>query len=76
MLSNPATFSNPLTLSKADDVMLMSPSQSKDLHDNNSTPTASNPPEGKTTAVIALKWGNAKDGYTHLCSNKHSCCEL
>jgi hypothetical protein len=66
-LSNPATFSEPSTLSNADDVMLTSPSKSKDVHNNNSTPIASNPPEGKTTAVIAVM----KDGYTHLCSNKH-----
>jgi hypothetical protein len=71
MLSNPATFNNPSMLSKADDVMLMPPSQSKDVHDNNSTPTASNPCEGKTTAVIAVMRGNPKDGYTRLCSNKH-----
>ncbi len=70
-LSNSVTFSNPLMLSKADDIMLTSPSQSKDVHDNNSTPTASNPPEGKTTAVIAVMRGNPKDGYTRLRSNKH-----
>jgi hypothetical protein len=70
-LSNPATFSNPLTLSNADDVMLMSPSQREDVHDNNSTPTTSNPPEGKTTAVITVMRGNPKDGYTRLSSNKH-----
>ncbi len=29
------------------------------------------PPEGKTTAVIAVMRGNPKDGYTPLCSNKH-----
>ncbi len=57
-------------LSDADDVMLTSPSKSKDVH-NNSTPTASNPPEGKTTVVIAVMRGNPKDGYTHLHSNKH-----
>ncbi len=61
----------PATLSDADDIMLTFPSQSKDVHDNNSTPTASNPPEGKTTAVIAMTRGNPKDGYTCLCSNKH-----
>ncbi len=38
---------HPATFSDADDVMLMSPSQSINVHDNNSTPTASNPPEGK-----------------------------
>ncbi len=51
--------------------MLMSPSQKKDEHDNNSTPTAFNPTEGKTTAVIAVMRGNPKDGYTRLRSNKH-----
>jgi hypothetical protein len=71
MPSDPATFCNPLMLSNADDVKLMSPSQSKDVHSNNSTPTTSNPLEGKTTAVIAGMRGNPKDGYTHLHSNKH-----
>ncbi len=70
-LSNPVTLSNPSTLRNADDVMLTSPSQSEDVHINNSTSTASNPPEGKTTAVIAVMRGNPKDGYTCLCSNKH-----
>jgi hypothetical protein len=62
MPSDPTTFSNPLTLSNADDIRLTSPSQSKDLHNNNSTPTASNPLEGKTRAVIAVMRGNPKDG--------------
>jgi hypothetical protein len=60
-----------LTLSNADDVRLRTPSQSKDVNDNDSTPTASNPLEGKTTAVIAVMRGNPKDGYTCLRSNKH-----
>jgi hypothetical protein len=54
----------------AHDFMLRSPSQSKDVHNNNSTPTASNSPEGKTTAVIAVMRGNPKVGYTCLCSKK------
>jgi hypothetical protein len=70
MPSDPATFSNPSTLSDADDLRLTLPSQSKDVHNNNSTPTASNPLEGKTTAVIAVMRGNPKDGYTCLRSNK------
>ncbi len=70
MPSNPATFSNPSTLSNADDFRLMSPSQSEDVHDSNSTPTVSNPREGKTTAVAVMR-GNPKDGYTCLRSNKH-----
>ncbi len=51
--------------------MLTSPSQSEDVHNNNSTPTTSNSLEGKTTAVIAVMRGNPKDGYTRLRSNKH-----
>jgi hypothetical protein len=51
--------------------MVMSSSQSKDVHNNYSTPTTSNPPEGKTTAVIAVMRGNPKDGYTRQHSNKH-----
>jgi hypothetical protein len=60
-------------LSNADDVMLMSPSQSKDedVHNNNSAPTTSNPTEGKTIAVITVMRGNPKDGYTCLCRKKH-----
>ena len=58
-------------LSNADDIMLMSPSKSKHVHVNNSTPTASNPTEGRTTAVIAVMRGNPKDGYTCQRSNKH-----
>jgi hypothetical protein len=69
--SNPATFGNPSMFSNADDVMLMSPSKSKDVHVNNSIPTASNPTEGRTTAVIAVMRGNPKDGYIRQCSNKH-----
>ncbi len=71
MPRNPATFSNPSMLINADDVMLMSPSKSKGVHNNDSTPTASNPPEGKTTVVIAVMRGYPKDGYTRLHSNKH-----
>jgi hypothetical protein len=71
MPSNPATFGDPSTFSDADDIMLRSPSKSKDVHVHNSTPTASNPTEGRTTAVIAVMRGNPKDGYTRQLSNQH-----
>ena len=54
MPSNPATFGNPSMFRDADDVMLTSQSKSKDVHVNNSTPTASNSTEGRTTAVLAV----------------------
>ncbi len=56
-------------LSDADDVMLMSSSQSKELHVNHSTPTASDNYEGSTMAVVAVMRGNPKDGYSCQCSN-------
>jgi hypothetical protein len=58
-------------LSNADDVMLTSPSQSKELHVNHSTLTTSNPSEDSTTAVVAVMRGNPKDGYTRQSNNKH-----
>jgi hypothetical protein len=63
MFSNLATFSKPSTLGNADDVTM--------IHKNYSTPTASDPLEGSTTAVIAVMRGNPKDGYTCHRSNKH-----
>jgi hypothetical protein len=71
MPSNPATFSDPSTLSNPDDVMLTSPSQCKELHVYHSTPTAPDPSEGSTTVVVAVMRGNPKDGYTRQRSNKH-----
>ncbi len=71
MPSYPATFSDPSTFSNADDVMTTSPSQSKEVHVNHSTLSASNPSEGRTTAVIAVMRGDPKEGYTCQCSNKH-----
>jgi hypothetical protein len=71
MPSNPATIGNPLTFGDADDVMLTLPSKSEDVHVNNSTPTAFNLTEGRTTAVIAVMRGNPKDSHTRQRSNKH-----
>ncbi len=69
--SNPVTFSNPLTFSNADDIMVTSSSQSKEIHINHSTPTTSDPPEGSTTAVVAVMRSNPEDGYTRQRSKKH-----
>ncbi len=51
--------------------MITSPSQSEELHVNHSTPTASNPSEGSTTAVVAVMRGNPKDDYTRQRRNKN-----
>jgi hypothetical protein len=51
--------------------MLTSSSQNKGTHVDYSTPPNKDPPESKTTAVIAVMRGKPKDGYHHLHSNKH-----
>ncbi len=61
----------PTSFCNAGDVMLTSSSQNKEVHDNYSTPTTTDPPEGKTTAVIAVMRGKPKDGFHRHRSNKH-----
>jgi hypothetical protein len=51
--------------------MLTSSSQNEGIHVNYSTPPNTDPPEGKTTAVIAVMRGKPKDRYHHHRSNKH-----
>jgi hypothetical protein len=49
----------------------MSSTQNKSKKANYSTPVKGNPPEGKTTAVVAVMRGNLKHGYHRHLSNKH-----
>jgi hypothetical protein len=51
--------------------MVTSSSQNKVIHVNYITPTSNDPPEGKTTAVIAVMRGRPKDGCHRCRSNKH-----
>jgi hypothetical protein len=68
--SNPDDLST-TTVSNADDVMMMSSSQNKELLNNHSILPKKDPPDGKTTAIIAMMRGRPKDGYHCHCSNKH-----
>jgi hypothetical protein len=52
-------------------VTVTSSTESKEIHVNNSTPENNNPPEGKTTAIVAVIRGNPKEGYHRHSSNKH-----
>jgi hypothetical protein len=61
----------PTSVGNADDVIVTSSSQNKGVHINYSTPTCKDPPEGKTTAVIAVIRGKPKDGYHRNRSSKH-----
>jgi hypothetical protein len=59
------------SVSNADDVMMSSSSQNKEIHSNHSILPKKDPPEGKTIAIIAVMRGKPKDGYHQHHSNKH-----
>ncbi len=61
----------PTSFSNAGDIILTLSSQNKKIHVNCSTLPKKDPPEGKTTAVIAVMRGKPKDGYHRHRSNKH-----
>jgi hypothetical protein len=52
-----------MSVSNAGDVMMMSSSQNKELLNNNSILPKKDPPEGKTTAIVAVMRGKPKDGH-------------
>jgi hypothetical protein len=59
------------SVSKAGDVMMMSSEQKgKLLKKINFTPNK-DPPEGKTTAIVAVMRARSKHGHHRQCSNKH-----
>jgi hypothetical protein len=70
IVSNPDDVSTML-VSNADDIMLMSSSQNEVIHSNHSILPKKDPPEGITTAIIAVMRGKPKD--VHHChhGNKH-----
>jgi hypothetical protein len=61
-----------MSISNVDDITVTSSSQNEELHVKYSTPTSKDPPEGKTTAVMAVMRGKPKDGYHRKCSNNYN----
>ncbi len=59
------------SVSDADDATMTSSSQNKELLNNHSILPKKDPPEGKTTAIIAVMRGKPKDDYHQHRSNKH-----
>jgi hypothetical protein len=59
------------SVSKAGDVMMMSSSQKEKILKKNSILPKKDPPEGRTTAIIAVMRGKPKNGHHRQCSNKH-----
>ncbi len=59
------------SVSKAGDVMMTSASQKEGIIKKNSILTKKDPPEGKTTAIVAVMRGNSRHGHHQQHSNKH-----
>jgi hypothetical protein len=56
---------------KDGDIMMTSPSQKEELLNTNSILPNKDPPEGKTTAIVAVMRGRPKNSHHCQCSNKH-----
>jgi hypothetical protein len=59
------------SVSKAGDVMMSSSSQKEGILKKNSILPKKDPPEGKTTAIVAVMRGRPKHGHHRQRSNKH-----
>jgi hypothetical protein len=59
------------SVSKAGDVMMTSSDQKGKLLKKNSVTPNKDPPEGKTTAIVAVMRGRPKRSHHCQCSNKH-----
>ncbi len=68
--SNPSDVST-TSVSKAGDVMMMPSSQKEGILKKNSILPRKDPPESRTTAIVAVMRGRPKPGHHHQCSNKH-----
>jgi hypothetical protein len=58
--------------SEAGDIMMMSSSQKGKLLKKNSITPNKDPPEGKTTAIVAVMKGRPNHSHHHQRSNKHN----
>jgi hypothetical protein len=59
------------SVSKAGDIMMTSSSQKGKLFKKNSITPNKDPPEGRTTAIVAVMKGRPKHSHHRQCSNKH-----
>jgi hypothetical protein len=59
------------SFSNDDDVTVALSTKIREINVSNSTSLKQNPPEGKTTAIVAVMRGKPKKGYHRQSSNKH-----
>ncbi len=64
-------YTSTTSVSKTSDVMMMSSSQKEGILTKKSILPNKDPPEGKTTAVVAVMRGRPKHSHHHQHSNKH-----
>ncbi len=60
-----------VSVSEAGDVMMTSSSQKVKILKRNSILPNKDPPEGRTTTIVAVMRGKPKNGHHRQCSNKH-----
>jgi hypothetical protein len=60
-----------MSFSDDDSITITSSTKTKEIHVSNSTPGRNYPPEGKTTAIVAVMRGKPKKSYHCHSSNKH-----
>ncbi len=60
-----------VSVSNAGDILMTSSSQKEEVLNTNSILPYKNPPEGKTTAIVAVMRGRPKHSHHHQGSNKH-----
>ncbi len=68
--SNPNDVST-ASVSKAGDIMMTSSNQKGTLLKKNNVTPKKDPPEGKTTTIVAVMRGRPKHSHHRQCSNKH-----
>ncbi len=59
------------SVSKAGDIMMTSSDQAGKLLKKNNVTPSKDPPEGKTTTIVAMMRGRPKHSHHRQCSNKH-----
>jgi hypothetical protein len=60
-----------VSVSKAGDIMMTSSSKKGEILKKNSVIPNKDPPEGRTTAIVAVMRGRPKHSHHRQCSNKH-----
>jgi hypothetical protein len=70
-IANDSNDTSTTPVSKAGDVIMMSSSQKEGILKKSSILPKKDPPDGKTTAIVAVMRGRPKPGHHRQCSNKH-----